>query len=181
MGESATDVALTLDAVRTLATGPRLRMLRLIAQRPLTLSDLSKLFPYPKSTLHTHLIALLDLGFVTRRTDERVWVYYVATEKGTAICQSSHPRIVILLAASLVAGLAAGVLWTLRSLAPSASPTPDSWAVEPIGVAQSSSSWTMLAIMVTLAFVGLAAVSFVRLRRTWRPESVGSPAAEPES
>jgi DNA-binding transcriptional ArsR family regulator len=69
------------DLLRVLSSHTRLEILRSLRQRQMTLTDLTRVLEFCKSTVHEHLKRLLDAGLVYRITG-RKWIYYRLSRKG---------------------------------------------------------------------------------------------------
>lgn len=115
-GPSAADVPVTLTTLRVLSSRTRFELLRRLAVRRMTVSELAKTSGLGKSTVHTHLRPLVASGFVDRHEDDRLWVYYSLTPLGRRLVQAARPRLVIVGALGL-AGLATGLLLLWLALA----------------------------------------------------------------
>ncbi|NLZ29284.1 MAG: winged helix-turn-helix transcriptional regulator [Methanomicrobiales archaeon] len=103
------DIILTRDTFEVLASETRLDILKALAARRMTITELADTLGLAKSTVHHHLQRLAGAGFVAADDDGRAWVYYALTPEGRALLQPhGGARIRILLAAGL-ASLAGGV------------------------------------------------------------------------
>lgn len=125
------EVRLTFSQLAAVAVARRFALVRALATRRQTVSELAEATGIAKSTAHVHLRVLRRHGLVSRHEDGRVWVYYELTPVGRSIATMDPLRLVVPLgaAASLVFGGAAAVAWSL--LWRPAEDLP--WGVPPIG------------------------------------------------
>ncbi|UCF08175.1 MAG: winged helix-turn-helix transcriptional regulator [Thermoplasmata archaeon] len=75
---------LTEDVISVLSSKTRVEILRYLACHQMTVTDLARAMKYCKSTLHAHLMRLLDAGLVYRETG-RKWIYYRLSRKGNYV------------------------------------------------------------------------------------------------
>lgn len=110
-------VILDQDAFRALASQVRIKILKSLDERQMTVSDLSKKLSLSKSTVHKHLDTLSGAGLVTKSDDERKWVYYKITSKGRKILHPENVKISVILSSIvfgvgiLLIGLAVYMVW----------------------------------------------------------------------
>lgn len=84
-------------------------LLHQLRERRMTVSELASVSGLQKSTVHTHLKTLVDVGFVEREENGRIWVYYNLTPKGQLLVDAERPRFVLvgtIAASCLIAGVA---------------------------------------------------------------------------
>lgn len=98
---------------------PRLAILEKLADRPMTVSELSRSLRLSKGAVHRHVRILVDKGHVERRESERPWVYYALSERGRRVRKMVGLR--FLFASTAAAVLSAVGLSAL--LAPRSPPT----------------------------------------------------------
>ena len=67
--------------LRALSSPTRIEILRNLHHRQMTLTDLSRMMKFAKSTVHEHLMRLLAAGLIHRITG-RKWIYYRLSKKG---------------------------------------------------------------------------------------------------
>ena len=82
----------------------------------MTVSELASVSGLQKSTVHTHLKTLVDVGFVEREENGHVWVYYSLTPKGQMLVDAERPRFV-LVGAIAVSCLIVGTAFLLLHVA----------------------------------------------------------------
>jgi DNA-binding transcriptional ArsR family regulator len=75
---------LTEDVLFVLSSRTRIEILRYLSRHQMTVTDLAKVMDYCKSTLHAHLMRLLDAGLVHRDCG-RKWIYYRLSRKGNYV------------------------------------------------------------------------------------------------
>ena len=100
----ATDeVRLTLDLVsfKALASPTRIGILKALDERQKTVTELVPELNLSKAAVHEHLNVLVEAGLVQRLDqEERKWVYYKLTWKGTGIVNPAKRRVAFFLALS---------------------------------------------------------------------------------
>jgi len=112
----------TLDqaSFRALASETRVAILRALAERQMTLTELAERLGISKPGVMKHLELLQEAGLVLRDTPERKWIYYRLTTKGERILDPNKTRIMLALGFSVFAillGLLPLVLAAIGALA----------------------------------------------------------------
>lgn len=127
------EARLTLAQARIVLLPSRIRIMRALAQKRATMTELSKRTGLSKSTVLKHLRVLAKYGLVIRNQEDRLWIYYDLTRAGRAVGRLNPLRILVMFSVAAGAALAAGAVatwwwgWRLR-----ASEGP--WKMPPIGV-----------------------------------------------
>ncbi len=95
-------ITLDRETFKALAADTRVDILKKIAERKLTLTDLSGDMGMSPSTIKEHLDRLVEVGLI--EPDERgmKWKYYTLTEKGRNIVSPNETKVWILLGTSLL-------------------------------------------------------------------------------
>ncbi|UCG68319.1 MAG: winged helix-turn-helix transcriptional regulator [Thermoplasmata archaeon] len=77
---------LTFDEqlLKALSSPTRIEILKNLHHRQMTLTDLSRIMKFAKSTVHEHLMRLLAAGLIHRITG-RKWIYYRLSRKGNCV------------------------------------------------------------------------------------------------
>ena len=91
------NVVLDHDSFKALASEIRIEILKNLDRKQMTVSDLSRQLAVSKSTVHKHLERLTEVGLITKLEDERKWVYYRITRKGTKILHPENVKVSVLL------------------------------------------------------------------------------------
>ncbi len=98
--------AITLDrkSFEALAADSRVRILKSLANRRKTLSELSQEIGLSNSTMKEHLDVLVSAGLAVQMDEGRKWKYYELTRKGKGIFVPAHRevKVLIMLAISLL-------------------------------------------------------------------------------
>jgi len=88
----------------SLASETRIEILKLLDQRQMTVTELSKHLDLAKSTVHEHLAKMLESGLVEKIEDHRKWTYYRLTYKAKRILHPNEMvKIMVLLGISFLA------------------------------------------------------------------------------
>ncbi len=101
------DLPLEPDLIKVLASDTRREILRLLRERNMTVTELSRELDLGKATVHEHLNKLTDAGLVRRKEDDRLWVYYEVSPEGKRMLNPQRTRFYLIVAVSVLAGIAA--------------------------------------------------------------------------
>ncbi len=104
-------VVLDRKTLFALASETRIKILKKLGERRMTLTELSRELGISKTAVKEHLDKLVQAGLVKKVDEGRKWVYYELTEKGRAIL---HPeaRVALLISSAVLSAL--GVLEIYR-------------------------------------------------------------------
>ncbi|MEN6396257.1 MAG: winged helix-turn-helix domain-containing protein [Methanoregula sp.] len=75
-------IILTKELFRVLSSETRITILKKLAQRRMTISELSRELKIAKSTVHEHLALMSGAGLIVSVPDEHEWKYYEITRNG---------------------------------------------------------------------------------------------------
>ncbi len=103
------DIRLDKAAFRALASETRVAILKQLAQRRKTLTELAAALGMAPSTLKEHLDSLKAADLVKLCDDGHKWKYYELTRNGRAVLNPGERKILVLLALGLIAALAFGL------------------------------------------------------------------------
>lgn len=91
-------IILTKELFWVLSSDTRIALLKKLAQRRMTTSELSRELKIAKSTVHEHLALMAGAGLIIPVSDEREWKYYEITREGAnLLAPEGSIRISILL------------------------------------------------------------------------------------
>lgn len=93
-------ITLDREAFKVLASDTRIEMLKILAERKKTLTDLSQQMGLSPSTVKEHLDRLVDAGLIEYLDRGTKWKYYVLTSKGKSVVKPVEAKIWIMLSAS---------------------------------------------------------------------------------
>lgn len=80
----------------------RIKILKNLGQRRMTAAEITHKIGVQKNAIYKHLDKLLDAQIVRRiDDDERKWVYYELTEKGSAIVSSKRLQIFVIISSGI--------------------------------------------------------------------------------
>lgn len=104
------EIPLDGELLKVLASDTRRDILLRLAQRRMTLSELSQVLTLGKATVSEHLQRLVGAGLVDRHEDpERIWVYHSLSARGRSLMQPERVRLTFVWSLSLL-GLVVGLL-----------------------------------------------------------------------
>ncbi|VVC04001.1 Bacterial regulatory protein, arsR family [Candidatus Burarchaeum australiense] len=108
------DEKITLDkkSFEALAADTRVKVLKSLAERRKTLSELAAQLGLSPSTVKEHMQVLGAAGLVDLKDEGRKWKYYELTRKGKSIVQPQELKIWVVLSLTIVAIAAAFFLFT---------------------------------------------------------------------
>lgn len=149
-------------APRSIATvsRTRVRILRQLAERDWTVSELARELGLGKSTLHKSLELLVRDGLVVRKeSEERIWVYYALTPAGREFM--AQGRLVFVLDLSAIFSVIGAVLAALAYVLvkPTSSPPVDAPIGKPGGapIPSDASAVPLPFLTIALGLLALAA------------------------
>ncbi len=80
----------------------RIKILKNLAKKRMTAAELTRQIGIEKNAIYKHLDKLLDAQIVRRvENNERKWVYYELTEKGTAIVSAKRLQIFVFISSGV--------------------------------------------------------------------------------
>ena len=88
--KAAPSLDLTLDVLRAAAEETRLRILALLAEGELSVSDLTDILGQSQPRISRHLKLLVEAGLVERHR-EGAWAFFRLTDRGVACASSARP------------------------------------------------------------------------------------------
>ncbi len=100
-------ITLTADTFKALAGEKRVQILKELAQRRKTQSELAQILGLSAPTIAEHLSLLEKAGLVHSIDEGRKWKYFALTEKGKEILNPGETKILVLLGASFIGFLGA--------------------------------------------------------------------------
>lgn len=90
------------DTIKALSTETRQEIMKMLAKRPHTASEISKITKKHVTTVTEHLDVLEKNGLVRKRESTNKWVYYELTDKGEHLFKPGFYTFVVVLSVSLV-------------------------------------------------------------------------------
>jgi len=95
------EIILNRDLFRILASTKRIIILKKLAIKRMTISELSRDLHMAKSTVHEHLTLMTGVGLVITGPDNHRWKYYEITPKGNLLLEPDiSMRFVLMLSSS---------------------------------------------------------------------------------
>lgn len=99
-------ISLDRKTFKVLASDTRVKILKYLNQRRMTLSELSKKLGMSVSTVKEHLDNLTSVDLIIQKDEGRKWKYYELTRKGKDIVNPSEKRVFFILSLSILATIA---------------------------------------------------------------------------
>lgn len=99
---------LDMETFKALASDTRIDILKELAERKKTVTELAEVLNLSKSTTHEHLLRLTEADLVRKIESSNKWIYYTLTEKGFDLIQPSKRKKVILILSSALLTFAVG-------------------------------------------------------------------------
>lgn len=104
-------ISLDKNSFMALASENRIKLLKKLDERRMTITELSRELRISKPAILKHLTKLMDAGLVKKIEGERKWVYYSLTLKGKHILHPERVKITLLLSTSFISIF--GAIFTL--------------------------------------------------------------------
>ena len=148
-------------SLKALSIDTRLEIMKLLAKRPHTSSELSKVLSKHVTTIGEHLSVLESSSLVRRKEDDHKWVYYILTEKGEKLFKPKFYSWVVVMSLSLVALLAGTYQMFSRNFYSYAASNAAQEASK-VGTVQApipASSVASVPIISTEVFIGIVLIS----------------------
>ncbi len=98
-------ITLDRETFKVLSSDTRIRILKYLNTRRMTLSELSKRLKMSVSTVKEHLDNLAAAGLIVQKDEGHKWKYYELTRKGKNIINPVEKKVFIILGLSVVAFL----------------------------------------------------------------------------
>ena len=161
----------TLDkpTLKALTTSTRQEIIKLLAKRPYTASELSKILSRHVTTVSEHL-AVLEKSSLVQRKEGSKWVYYSLTQKGGNLFKPSYSWSVVL-SLSLISLFAGAYFYSLSGatyIAKQAESAVPQAAVRDAAQAAAINTNLLLGIIL----IALAAVGFIYVVRRLRARTL---------
>jgi len=90
-------IVLDKGSFMALASESRVKLLKKLDERRMTVTELSKELEMSKPAVLKHLTKLVEAGLVKKVESERKWVYYALTMRGKNILHPERVKIILLL------------------------------------------------------------------------------------
>lgn len=90
------------ETIKALSTDTRQEIVKLLAKRPYTASEIAKITKKHVTTVTEHLAVLEKAGLVKKKERKNKWVYYELTDKGDHLFRPQFYSFVVVLSLSLV-------------------------------------------------------------------------------
>lgn len=112
------EIKLDTESFKALSSDTRRQILKKLVKRRMTVTELAKNLDVSKSTAHEHLSRLSQAELVEKVDDDRKWVYYQLTDRGSQLLNPNTRTRILLFTAALVATAGASFFEIYRSFSP---------------------------------------------------------------
>jgi len=109
-------VLIDKETLKAIAVDTRLNILKLLAKKKYTLSDLSNMLGLGNSTIKEHMDHLVKAGLVEKEETERKWKFYSITLKGRRLVEPREIKVLFAFVASFIAAAGYGVWFAQKFL-----------------------------------------------------------------
>ncbi len=97
------EITIGREEFKALSSDTRINIIKLLNERNYTLSEISAKMNMSSPTIKQHLETLVHSDLIQQKDEGRKWKYYYLTRKGKKLIEpESEPRVMILLAASII-------------------------------------------------------------------------------
>jgi DNA-binding transcriptional ArsR family regulator len=90
------------ETIKAISTDTRQDIMKMLAKRPYTASEISKITGKHVTTVTEHLVVLEKSGLIRKRESTNKWVYYELTDKGEHLFKPQFYSWVVVLSLSVV-------------------------------------------------------------------------------
>lgn len=138
-------VTIDRNTLKALVVESRLDILKLLVEKPYTLSDISELLKLKKPTVSEHLKVLEESGLIKKEDTKRKWKYYSLTFKGRKLVQPKEVAVMFAFAINIAALVGVVGFYLKGFVSSSVSVAQDTMVVASRSMADSAPEAAMLA------------------------------------
>jgi predicted ArsR family transcriptional regulator len=103
------------ETLKAIAVDTRLNILKLLAKKKYTLSDISDMLGLGNSTIKEHMDNLLKAELVDKEETGRKWKYYSLTLKGRRFVEPREIKVLFMFALSTIGAIASAVWFAAKA------------------------------------------------------------------
>jgi DNA-binding transcriptional ArsR family regulator len=107
-------VLIDRETLKAIAVDTRLNILKLLAKKKYTLSDLSDMLGLGHSTVKEHLDNLIKAELIEKEKTDRKWKFYSITLKGRRLVEPREIKVLFMFALSFIGSIAAAVWFAMK-------------------------------------------------------------------
>ncbi|MBW2992846.1 winged helix-turn-helix domain-containing protein [Candidatus Woesearchaeota archaeon] len=107
-------VLIDKETLKAIAVDTRLNIMKLLAKKKYTLSDLSSMLGLGNSTVKEHLDNLVKAELIEKEQTERKWKFYSITLKGRRLVEPRAITVLFMFALSTIGAIAAAVWFGMK-------------------------------------------------------------------
>ena len=165
---------LTREAIKVLSVDTRLDILKLLDERPHTLTEIKDALELAPATVSEHLARLEDAGLIEKRDEGRKWKYYALTLQGQKLFTKKPATFTFAFVLSTVAAGGFAIASMLRAQTQEApmvrgEPVMDTFMAEAVPIAETAPSPDWLLITAgAFAVLSLILLVFMLAKRLKR-------------
>ena len=158
---------LTREAIKVLSVDTRLDILKLLDERPHTLTEIKDTLELAPATVSEHLARLEDAGLIEKRDEGRKWKYYALTLQGQKLFAKKPAAFTFAFALSTIAAGGFAIASLLRAqtqespMMRSESAVMDTLMAEAEPIAETAAASPDWLLIAAVAFAVLSLVLFV--------------------
>ena len=151
------------ETIKALSAESRQKIVKMLAKRPYTASEIAKVTDKHVTTVTEHLDMLESSGLIRKKETTNKWIYYELTQKGGYLFKPSHSWVVVL--SLSVVFMFTGLLRLVRLDVEASAGTYAPMMTQKTAEAVSAGVTTVDYIGYTLIILGLAGLAFLAYRQ----------------
>ena len=107
-------VLIDRETLKAIAVDTRLNILKLLAKKKYTLTDLSEMLGLGNSTIKEHMDNLIKAGLVEKEETDRKWKFYSITLKGRRLVEPREIKVLFMFALSAIGAIASAIWFAMK-------------------------------------------------------------------
>ena len=107
-------VLIDRETLKAIAVDTRLNILKLLAKKRYTLTDISEMLGLGNSTVKEHMDNLVKAGLVEKEQTDRKWKFYSLTLKGRRLVEPREIKVLFMFALSTIGAIASAAWFGMK-------------------------------------------------------------------
>lgn len=107
-------VLIDKETLKAIAVDTRLNILKLLAKKKYTLTDLSEMLGLGNSTVKEHMDNLIKAELVEKEQTDRKWKFYSITLKGRRLVEPREIKVLFMFALSTIAAIGSAIWFAMK-------------------------------------------------------------------